>query len=187
MDGNVVTCTLIVSIEDSSDDYDIGIIGTINEESTEMTGTYTILTEDSGTFTLEVLPHGGWSGPTVLDGGADTETIVDVPAKNHWYESSGLVTEVIWYSATVSKSLTYDIYVDDFGEGSGAYTGDLVLTVYQTDGSTEYGWAESLFVDPISITPEETTIYIKVALDYGGGSFCFAISEGYISEGEESE
>ena len=119
-----------------------------------------------------------WGGPTTLDGGADSGSAEEITFLDHWYTSTIPVYEdSMWYSVTVSTSSTYEIYWDERYSGSGTYTGDMMVFVYQTDGTTLYDSADSGYNDPLEITPVETTLLIEVNAFWEGGSFAVGLTE----------
>ncbi len=119
------------------------------------------------------MPYDAW-GTTPLDGGADAAAAVSISLDN-WYSSSVAFPDTVWYSLTVSTTNTYEVYWDDAFEGSGIYTGDVVVYAYNSDGTVPYGDADSGYQTPLIINPTETTILICVDPVFGDGSFAVGV------------
>ncbi|GHT95244.1 hypothetical protein FACS1894141_3500 [Spirochaetia bacterium] len=73
--------------------------------------------------------------------------------------------DVDWYKFTAASGQTYSLTWDDKGQGSGNYTCDIKVSVYQSDGSTTLNGilnTDSGYSTPKTINGHTGTVYIKV-------------------------
>ncbi len=123
----------------------------------------------------KTLPHDSWAAPVILAGGAAAASAATISLSS-WYTSSVSYPTVMWYKATVTSGATYDIYWDDFGQGSGTMTGDMFVSAWHTDGTTEYGVpTDNGYLAPLQVVPSETTVLIKVDALNANGTFAVGI------------
>jgi hypothetical protein len=77
----------------------------------------------------------------------------------------------VWVKVSTLIGNTYNISWDDSYEGSGMYTGDVEVTVYDADGNDIGGGGyDSGYLTPLTITATTTYTYIRVRA-YTVGSF----------------
>jgi hypothetical protein len=126
------------------------------------------------------IPYTSWL-TTSLAGGADAGSGVALGSLEHWYESDiTTLGDSMWYSTSVSTSGTYEIFWNDFDDFNGYndYAGDVVVSVYRTDGTTAYiSSINRGYSTPIIVTPVQTTILIEVNAANASGGFAVGVHE----------
>jgi hypothetical protein len=120
-------------------------------------------------------PWTKWGKVIPLDGGKNFKEPKPVPKFDQWY-SGELKGSFKWFSVTVQKSKTYEIYWDDSSEGSKQYKGDIVVWALRPDGKTKYDSKDKGYTSPISLVAKDTTIFIMIQA-FENGSFAFGIRE----------
>lgn len=124
----------------------------------------------------KTLPHDAWAAPVTRAGGAAAGSAVAI-SPSSWYASTVAVPNVMWYSVPVTSGVTYDIYWDDYFQGSGTMTGDMMVTAFKVDGTTAYNTpADNGYLLPLQVVPTETTLLIQVNPAGADGTFAVGIA-----------
>jgi hypothetical protein len=150
------------------------------------TATITLITVDGGftdscAVTVIGTPYAGWT-TTSLAGSSNSGTAASVSLER-WYSGtiaappSGWLVES-WYSVPVTAGHSYDIYFDTGdADGSGAYTGTLILEAFHANGSTQYNDTFGNYAGPMTVIPAESTLLICVRSfqPAGYGTYAFGV------------
>jgi fibronectin type 3 domain-containing protein len=92
--------------------------------------------------------------------GSETSTPLSSNSWTYGYISAG---EVQWYRFIVTAGVTYYVQWDDDYEGSGAYSGDIKVSAYRSNGSQIFNGVDSGYNYPQSVTLDGgETVYVKV-------------------------
>jgi hypothetical protein len=120
-------------------------------------------------------PWGSWEKATALDGGAGLKLAKQIPAMDKWF-SSTVKSAPLFYTVNVVKGATYELYWDDKSEGTGKYTGDIIVWAFKIDGKTKYDSKDKGYTEPLTIKAAETTINIVIT-SMSPGTFAFGIKQ----------
>lgn len=111
-----------------------------------------------------------------MSGGADSGSAVTVSSLNTWYTTTFGSDENQWYSLSVNPSEKYDLFWDDGFNSSNTYDCDVMVTVYKSDGVTEYNSQDSGYRTALVITLTESSILIKIKpFGFDTGSVAFGL------------
>jgi hypothetical protein len=78
-------------------------------------------------------------------------------------------TQVDWYRITIGTAGTYSLQWDDRYEGSGTYTGDIMVSAYQADGTSLFIMDSGYNSPPSKSFNAGETLYVRV-VPYGNNS-----------------
>jgi hypothetical protein len=120
-------------------------------------------------------PYAQWSMTESLEGSRSMTEAVIVPAFNRWYigQSSGGFQ---WFALDTEPGTTYNVYLDDASEGSGSYSGDVVVWIFRKDGSTKYDSKDNGYSEPITIKADDSKFYLAITTLIKG-PFAFGIEK----------
>lgn len=156
---------------DSSQELSITVINSSSEiiDSFTVNNSHTISANYTGTLYFQV--SDSTAGINTYNFSVLEKVIIPITTSNEWQVLDVVHNEVELYSFIVTPGSTYSLSWDSSWEGSGAFSADVIISVYDTYGNTYVESTDSGYYNPKIFTIPDgiTNIIIEIDGYYWGG------------------